>query len=266
MQQLDGVTVVTAATTEVFVRNIATNSARDIPDIHDLPEWREELPIALVGGGPSLADHLDELKRYENIMLCGSVHDYAVENGVEPKWSVCCDPDPVAAAYYSKPQKGCTYLIASACDDAVFKALDGYRVVRWHSGGHDNSPTVWGESRKVLIGGGCTVGTRAFVIAVCFGFSNLHFFGFDGCLRGGRHHAYGYASSDESPLGELSEVRLGSPDGPAYVMAGYMMGQLFDFQKLLAIHGNRVTCTVHGGGPLDDLVQFAKAKKNGEEI
>jgi hypothetical protein len=264
MKRLDGVTVVTAASTSVFVDNIAKSAVRDLPDIHDLPEWREGLPVALVGGGPSLADNLGELKRYKNIMLCGSVHDYAVRSGVKAKWAVCCDPDPIAAAYYQEPRDECVYLIASACDDAVHDALKGRRVVRWHSGGSDLSPQIWGADRKVLIGGGCTVGTRAFMIAMCFGFTNIHFFGFDGCLRGGQVHAYDLADGDDSPLGDVSEIRLGSPDGPSYLMAGYMMGQLFDFQRLLGRYGDRLSLTVHGDGPLNDLVKFLEDKKNGE--
>ena len=266
MQKIDGVTVQTAAATEVFIENIARSELRRLPTIHELPEWREGMPIALVGGGPSLADNLDELKRYENIMLCGSVHDYAVSQGVEPRWAVCCDPDPIAAAYFQNPRKGCRYLIASACDEAVFKALEGHDVVLWHSGGFESSPTVWGGSRKILVGGGCTVGTRGFVLAICFGFSNLHLFGFDGCVRAsGGHHAYDFVESDASPIGDLSEVRLGSPEGPAYLVAGYMMGQLFDFQRLLGVFGERLTLTIHGEGPLNDLVEFMKAKQNGEK-
>lgn len=266
MIKIDGVTVVTAASTEVFVENIAKSESRALPIIHNLPEWREGMPLALVGGGPSLADHIDELKRYEHVMLCGSVHDYAVGQGVEPRWAVCCDPDPIAAAYFQNPQKGCRYLIASACDDAVFKALEGYDVVLWHSGGFESSPEVWGESRKVLVGGGCTVGTRGFVLAICFGFSNLHLFGFDGCVRAtGPHHAYDFADGDTSQIGDLNEVRMGATDGPAYLVAGYMMGQLFDFQRLLGIFGDRVTVAVHGEGPMNDLVKFMKAKKDGKE-
>lgn len=265
MKRLDGVNVVTAASTEVFVANIAANSLRDLPDIHDLPEWRECMPIALVGGGPSLPEHLDELKRYNLVMVCGSAHDYVVSQGVEPRWAVCCDPDPAAAAYYRRPVKSCTYLIASACDKAVFDALEGYHVVRWHSGGADFSPEVWGESRKIIIGGGCTVGTRAFMIAICFGFSSIHFFGFDGYVAGDRHHAYPFAEGDLSEMGDLVEVRLGAPDGPSYQMAGYMLGQLFDFDKLIGKFGSRLTLTVHGEGPLSALVRYGEAKENAEK-
>lgn len=265
MKRLDGVNVVTAASPEVFAANIAANCRRGLMNIHDLPEWRECMPLALAGGGPSLAEHIDELKRYNLVMACGSAHDYVVSQGVEPKWAVCCDPDPAAAAYYKNPLKSCTYLIASSCDQAVFDALEGHRIVLWHSGGSNLSPEVWGEDRKLIIGGGCTVGTRAFMIGICFGFSTIHFFGFDGCVRDERHHAYDFADGDASELGDLVEVRLGSPDGPAYQMAGYMLGQLFDFDKLIGKFGSRLTLAVHGEGPLNDLVRYGKAKENGEK-
>jgi len=265
VKRLDGVNVVAAASPEVFSANIAANCRRELPDIHELPEWRERMPIALVGGGPSLAGHLDELKRYNLIMACGSAHDYVASQGVEPRWAVCCDPDPAAAAYYRKPVKSCTYLIASACSGAVFDALKGHHVVRWHSGGSNLSSEVWGDGRKIIVGGGCTVGTRAFMLAICFGFSTIHFFGFDGCVSDERHHAYDFAADDPFDVGEMVDVRLGAPDGPAYRMAGYMLGQLFDFDRLIGKFGGRMDLTVHGGGPLFDLVKYAKEKKNAEE-
>lgn len=265
MRKLDGINVIPAAAPEVFAANIAASNLREMLDIHDLPEWREHMPIALVGGGPSLVDHLDELKRYELIMVCGSAHDFVVSQGVKPQWAVCCDPDPVAAVYYTNPVKSCTYLIASACDPAVFDALDGYSVARWHSGGSDFSPEIWGDGRKVIIGGGCTVGSRALMIAICFGFSNIHFFGFDGCVQGDRHHAYNFANDDPFDIGSLVEVHLGSPEAPAYRMAGYMLGQFFDFDRIIGKFGSRLTLTVHGEGPLNDLVKYGEAKRNGEE-
>ena len=266
MKRIDGVDVVTAASAETFAANIAANCRRDLPDIHQLPEWRECMPIALVGGGPSLAENLGELKRYELVMACGSAHDYVVGQGIDPRWAVCCDPDPAAAAYYRNPVRSCTYLIASSCDKAVFDALESYHVVRWHSGGSNLTPELWGNERKIVIGGGCTVGTRAFMIAICFGFTTIHFFGFDGCVRDdGRHHAYDFAADDPFDVGEMVEVRLGAPDGPSYRMAGYMLGQLFDFDKLIGKFGSRLTLTVHGEGPLSELVRYGKAKENGEE-
>jgi hypothetical protein len=244
--KLDGVKVVTAASVETFAANIAANNERNLPDIQDLEEWRENYPLALVGGGPSLTEHLEELRRY------------IVSQGIDPRWAVCCDPDPVAALYYKNPVKSCTYLIASACDKAVFDALKGYRVVRWHSGGSDLSPELWGEERKVIIGGGCTVGSRSFVIAMCFGYTDIHFFGYDGCIQKDKHHAYGFADGDNTEIGEVLEVHVGSPEQKPYAMVGYMLGQLFDFDKLIARFGSGMKLTVHGGGPLADLVRYAQ--------
>jgi len=37
-----------------------------------------------------------------------------------------------------------------------------------------------------------------------------------------------------------------------------MLGQLFDFKKMLQIYADRVHFTVHGGGLLDELMELAK--------
>jgi hypothetical protein len=267
--RLDGVKVKMAMERETVIANIAKNSAKGIPSIQNLPEWREAEPVAIVGGGPSLNDTVEELYPFQKIMACGSVHDHLIGLGVRPRWTVISDPDPVMAQYLKRPCKGCTYLVASMCDESVFDALHGQQVVLWHCGDQEQSSDLWGDAPKLLIGGGCTVGTRAFTIAVAFGYSNIHLFGFDNCLRSGKHHAYDFATSEEE-IGEVTEVSLFTPCGPKYKLAGYHLGQLFDFQHILETLGHKVNVTAHGGGVIAEMLKFASREEetggqNGEE-
>jgi uncharacterized Rossmann fold enzyme len=263
MKRLDGVKVKMATEVETVAANVIKSRDRGLPMAHELPEWREKMPIALIGGGPSLVETIDEARRYQHAMLCGSVHDWAMENGVRPSWAVICDPDPLMANYLRRPSKDCRYLVASHCDDAVFAALEGQDVALWHCGGSfSENDTVWGNDRLVLVGGGCTVGTRSIVLAKIFGFQNIHLFGFDTCLQGDRHHAYGFDSYKEKDLclRDVTEIRVGSIDGKPFQMAGYMVGQLFDFKSLVEDRESRVQFTVHGGGALAELLRLHEEK------
>lgn len=258
MKPLDSLLVVPAASKETIHANIARNMQRGLGEIFKLPEWRELMPMAVVGGGPSLAENLDELRKFENIMACGSVHDYLISQGIIPKWSVQLDPDPITANYIRKPHKDCTYLVSSQCGPEVFDALQGQRIFLWHCGGIDDQNEVFDKYKTILMGGGCTVGTRAIVISVAFGFSNIHLFGFDNCVReNGDHHSYEFSDPSEK-LDELIPVRF-ELEGKEFKMAGYMLGQLFDFKKLLKLLAARIQVTIHGNGALAELMRLGKA-------
>ena len=256
MQPLDGIKTQLALPAETIVANIKRNTERGLLNAHDLPEWREAIPIAIVGGGPSLNGELDLLRRFRNVMACGSVHDHLVHSGIMPTWTVIVDADPVMAQYVRHPVKSCTYLVASQCDEAVFRALEGFKVVLWHAGDQTLSTGIWGEDEKVLIGGGCTVGTRAIMLALAFGYPHQHLFGFDTCVFDeDTHHAYDFATPEEKISG-LTRIRLGASDGKEFLMADYHVAQLFDFKDMLKSCANRVRFTVHGGGVLAEILRI----------
>jgi hypothetical protein len=257
LEKLEGVKTAMAVETSKVVANIAANSARNLPPIENLPEWRDRTPLALVGGGPSLRDTLDELRTFENVMTCGSSHDYVTQAGIKPRWAVASDPDPIMANYLRHPCRGTRYLIASTCDAAVFDALAGHDVVLWHPADEEKSPATWGDTQKLLINGGCTVFTRAMMIALCFGYQNLHLFGADNCV-GERHHAYDF-TTDEEQIGKLFPIRLEGSDR-VFTMAGYMIAQLFDFKNMMKMQGHLMQVTVHGDGALAELMEVGRRK------
>ena len=106
------------------------------------------------------------------------------------------------------------------------------------------------------IGGGCTVGLRAMMIALTFGYGNFHLFGFDTCLPDEEtHHAYEFAT-DREDVGKVTRIRLGSTEGKEFLMADYHIAQLFDFKTMLKAQARRMRITVHGGGALAEIMRF----------
>ena len=123
MQKIEGCNIKTAKSTEEIIENIKYNVSKNYVNLLDSYAWRENIPIAIVGGGPSLKNTVGELKNYKYIIACGSVHDYLLENKVVPHYCVICDPDEIMGNYLQKKTQHTTYFIASQCHPSIFKLL-----------------------------------------------------------------------------------------------------------------------------------------------
>src|ERR1700689_290912 len=135
MVPLEGVEVRMATPVETVIENIQRNVKRNLREVHDLPEWRFNTPIALVAGGPSLGETYEELRKYRHVMACGSVHDFLSVRGICPSLTVIHDPDPVMALYLKHSMRPCKYLVTSYAHDDIFKALHDRDVALWHPSG-----------------------------------------------------------------------------------------------------------------------------------
>jgi hypothetical protein len=157
----------------------------------------------------------------------------------------------------------------------VYELLDDRNSFIFHLMSDKFDASVYGDG-QFPIGGGCTVGTRAMVMAMNFGYYNQHLFGFDTCLQEKEekiaHHAYEFNTSEEQ-INETHDVKF-EIDGPSFKLAGYHLGQLFDIKALLKHYANRLHITVHGESLLSYFMELAqkrmklyneeKAKENGD--
>jgi uncharacterized Rossmann fold enzyme len=267
MQQLnftpiDKVEVTTATSIEDIKANILDARKRNLSPIQDCPAWRSGEPIAIVGGGPSLRDNLDKLRKYKNIMACGSVHDYLVKAGILPNWCIICDPDPIMGSYLHYLNFETQYLVATQCNPSLFSQLRQVKTYTWNCHGDRFDASHFGEG-VITIGGGCTIGTRAMIMALHMGFNYQHLFGFDTCIQSEEdHHAYPFNYPDKEKLGEIAEIQLNpsDPNDRKFKVVGYMLGQLFDFKKILAMHADVLKVTIIGDGLLAHLMKLAKEK------
>ena len=245
---------------------IAQNVKRPYKYIQDLSVWnvRKDINIALVGGGPSLCDHLDELRKFDGVIVaCGSVHDYLVKNKIISNYAVVCDPDIIASNYLKYPNKNTHYLVATLCHNKVFETLAGVALTMWHCWDGDLEFLKSVDDRYMAISGGCTVGLRSLNIAVGMGYKNIHFFGFDSCVDLDKHHAYEF-NSDEK-LGRLYEVKLDSSSSKTYICEGYHLGQVRDFQDFYFYHRKKFNPVFHGSGYLSDVFNVLVANIKEQE-
>ncbi len=259
MRPISGVIISTATPTDKIVENIITSRSRDIVPVYNLPEWREGRAIAVVGGGPSLATQLHKLKEFDVILAAGSVHDYLVQNEIRPTYCIIVDPDPIVTSYLKNiyhVDNDCKYLVASQCDPSVFVHLQYNYIYQFHCAGNDELP----YDGEPTVGGGCTVGTRAIVMATCMGYRKIHLFGMDTCIVDDKHHAYDFENPEIETIGKIHEIAIGSENGRKFKVAEYMLGQLHDFQQILKSHANRLEITVHGEGLLAYVMELGHQK------
>lgn len=245
---------------ELMHDNVQHAVSLGLPKITDNVAWREQNQIAIVGGGPSLANNLEQLRKHKYIMVCGSAHDYLMSQGIIPNWCVVCDPDELMNDYLQHKSLATDYLVASQCHAKVFEHLKHNKVFVWHAGGSDaENDLIKFPDGDVYLGGGCTVGTRAMVIALGFGFYNQTLYGFDTCLADDyKHHAYDFVNPEKETVGNIYEIKIGSPDSPTFKVAGYMLAQARDFQILCGIHKDKLNVKVVGGGFLAAIIECAE--------
>lgn len=189
------------------IRNVQKNIKRDLIRFAQLPRHiaRNE-PIAIVGGGPSVAKNLEKIKGFKQIWSCGSSHDYLVENGITPTFALACDAMEEQAFHFRKPQEKTTFIIASQCSPKLFEQLKGHKIALWHFRGQIPEEHFNGEE---TLGWGCMVTIISILLALQMGFQEMHFFGVDCCLDEEKTHAY------DVPKDEIDWMRRIS--GPVYV-------------------------------------------------
>jgi hypothetical protein len=214
--------------------------------------------VCLVGGGPSLVDTIDQLKaRHQNgakVWAMNGSYDHLQSQGIVSDVMVMLDARPENVRFVQNPQQSTTFYITSQCDDAVFDALKGYKVVLVHA----NTPGVYElleheKARPVhLMGGFTTVGILSLILAKLQGFQRIFMFGMDSSYRNGEHHAYKQESNDAERVIDamINDV--------TYKCAPWMAQQVTDFQNVVAGFGD-VTIEVCGDGLLHEM---AKAMSN----
>ncbi len=164
--------------------------------------------ICIVGGGPSLADTLDELKWRKSIgqkvWALNGAGRFLYRHGICPDAVVIADARPENADFLSELNQNTTVYLASQCHPAVFDNAEDYelQIILWHA----NSPgmaELLGEEQArpvFLIGGGTTVGMNAMVLAFASGYRKIHLYGFDSSYRDTTHHAYKQSLNDSDRI------------------------------------------------------------------
>lgn len=211
---------------EAWLGNIEQNIKRGTPQfapaiVHNAGE------IVIVGSGPSVADHIDDIRDYAArdvpIIAVKGAHDWLIEREVVPNLSVCMDAQAKIIECVRHRNERVCYLLASQVHPDVYDWLSGHSIVMWHAWAGSGEAEVLGPDR-LLVGGGSTSGLRAMSLSYLMGFRRFVMFGFDSCLKGNVKRVNGDIADN------LMDVRVG-PAGEAFTCNGAMAAQAAEFQS-----------------------------------
>ena len=248
---------------ETIRNNVRANMAAGWNQVS--PHEANDFEIMILGGGPSLNEHLEEIRtlREEHgvkIVTLNGTYNWAREHGLQVGCQIMCDARPFNARFIAEvdPNPECKYLISSQCDPSVLAKLPRDRTFLWHTTAEDIRDILdeFGPDKWFGVPGGCTVLTRAIPLLRMLGYSQFHLFGCDSCLqefedeREPVHHAYSQPEND----GQLVlEVIVG---GRRFLCHPWMFAQAQEFISLVKVMGELFKIEVHGGGLLAYILEY----------
>lgn len=153
--------------------------------------------VAIVGGGPSAADSLDDIKALDaDIIALNGASKWLRSHGVKPKYQCIIDARPENIGLLDK--KTPKHLLASQVSPNVVESAGNVTIMHLASKNcEDHLPEVRkARGGYALIGGGYGVGNSAICAAYVMGYRTMHCFGFDSSHRNGKGHAYSQPIND----------------------------------------------------------------------
>lgn len=237
-------------------RNIAANIALSIPRFMDRRPQKHHAPIAIVAGGPSLAQTVEQVRKFRYILVCGSPHDYVMAQRIRPNWVVVANADPVMKDNLQHPFPTTSYLLASHCHPSLFARLSKFHVELWHMRGAvmqfpDTDATIF--QGEPAIAWGSTVTLMSIEIAARLGFTDLYFFGLDSSYvnYAGSVQTHAYGSADDEVEDKVS-VEVGTRK---MFSNGAMLLQAEHFFRIIEVANGSFHATIHGDGLIAEMVK-----------
>lgn len=156
---------------EEWAANAKANAALPFIEKTKQPNGRK---LAIVGGGPSVADHLEELRNWDgDIWSVNRTSNWLKPRGVESiLYAVDAEKDPF---YWPDPANVNGAILAVMCAPNIVARYRPIRLFDVHLGGPES-----------YIGGSTAV-TSAFILTVSMGYRDIHYFGCEGSFAATDH-------------------------------------------------------------------------------
>ncbi len=240
-------------TEETIRENVKTNIAGG---------WRQASPqltkddeVAILGGGPSLNDFQDEIRRLRaqgvRLVTLNGAYNWAVERRLVPVTTIIVDARPFDARFVQPVVPGCKYLLASQVHPSVLEGLQKDATWLWHTD-TDLVKDILDAHYPIWFGnpGGPTVLLASIPLLRQLGYHRFHLFGCDSCLILDEHHAYAQPENDA----EAVPVFVG---GRQFWCHPWMVAQAQQFIDLIKWLGDEIEIEVYGDGLLAHILQTA---------
>lgn len=187
---------------EEIEANVRANSALDLRWLSSVAP-HDGIAIS-VGGGASVADHLDDIRALVaqggTVFAINAASQFLHKHGIAVDWQVTCDAKAETASLIDPEARG--HLFASHVNPATMASVPS--PVIWHSALHVKEE--WFPPAKVkrggysLLGGEASSGLGALCAEYCLGFRRLEIFGYDSSHKQGRSHAYSQPMNGTIPV------------------------------------------------------------------
>jgi hypothetical protein len=191
----------------------------------------EEQPdqrVAVLAGGPSLNEHVDQIKKLKEdgakIVTVNNAYNWAKEHDWWPVNQVMIDSREFNKRFVEDVDERNTYFMCSQVNPEIVKSLPPEKTWLFHANLDPTSVSIIeecvGEAYKdwYPIPGGSTVVMRTLPLLITLGFRQADLFGFDSCIGGApvgdfidfeNHHAYPQPENDiHAEKSAVAVVRL----------------------------------------------------------
>lgn len=269
---LDGKELSKSGILNVLEQQVIDNVKANIagPWLNITPHETNDMEVMILGGGPSLNEHLEEIrqKRTDGVKLVtlNGTYNWALEHGLTPSATVVVDAREFNERFTHPVVDACKYLISSQVHPKVLEGLPTERTYLWHQ------PTP--QIRDMLnerypawfqIPGGSTVMLRAIPLLRLLGFKKFHLYGFDSCIAESMkfkgevnfsHHAYAQPENDKDVVIDCYV------EGRKFLCHPWMVSQAQEFMDLVTFLGNEIELAVYGDGLIAHIIKTGASKSD----
>lgn len=226
----------------------------------------QETPVVICAGGPSLLENIDEIKTKKEggariVALANSAH-VLIQHGIIPNAHVFLDAKPRNATFVI-PGVKTTFFIASQCDPSVFDEAEktGNKIYMYHAVNNDDEFECIkdAEEKWIPVQGGSTITMRTIRMFTLLGYKNFDLYGWDSCLKDGRHHAYEQPDADKQKVFKLSV------EDKVFRVTPWMINQAFEFAKFAKMFCMQINLNVHGDGLISHIIKTGSLKHKLED-
>jgi SAM-dependent methyltransferase len=247
---------------EKIAENIAINSAGDWMSM--IPHEEQDTEVMLLGGGPTLTEHEDEIRRLRDsgvkLITLNGTYNWCLDRGIIPSATVLVDARPFNKRFVTPVVEGCKYFVSAQCDPSVFEDLPKDRTHIWYDGS-DRSKEILarlGKEGYFPVAGGSTVLLRAIPLLRMLGFHKYHLFGCDSCLMAPsgngkssyHHHAFPQPENDNQVV--IPVILTG---GKVFYCNPWMALQAREYLELVKFMGEHMDMIVYGNGLLSHIIK-----------
>ena len=245
---LDGKDVVDIGEVNTDIEKIKENVEHNIKQgyLQVQPHSTNDIEVMIVGGGPSLLQHIEKIKKLRakgvKLITINNAYKWCIDNGLTPSAMVMVDAREFNARFTKPVVDDCKYFLASQCNPLCFEGLPKDRTYLWHTQ-VDDLNEVLAEQYETWhpVPGGSTVLLRAIPLFRMLGFKRFHLFGCDSCIEEDKHHAYEQVEND----GQL--VMPVNVSGKIFNCNPWMVSQAQEFIDLIKMLGDEIELEIYGG-------------------